>query len=66
MMSIADAGQLAGEADVLAAAADRQAELVVGHDHLDPALLLVDDDAADRRRLQRVDDEGGEILATRG
>jgi hypothetical protein len=35
------------EADVLAAAADRQAELVVGHDHFDPALFLVDHDAAD-------------------
>src|SRR5690606_32585785 len=34
-----------------------------GDDHLDPALLLVDDDAADRRRLQRVDDEGGKVLA---
>src|SRR5687768_16213312 len=56
------AGQLRGEPDVLAAAADGEAELVVGHDHLDPALLLVDDDAADRRRLERVDDEGGEIL----
>ncbi len=58
-------GQLAGEADVLAAAADRQAELVVGNDHLDPALFLVDDDAADRRRLQRVDDEGRGVLAPR-
>ena len=64
-MSICRAGQLAGEADVLAAAADREAELVVGHDHLDPALLLVDDDAADGRRLERVDDEGREVLAPR-
>ncbi len=60
------AGQLAGEADVLAAAADRQAELVVGNDDFDPALFLVDDDAADRRRLERVDDEGREVLATTG
>ena len=44
-------GQLRGEADVLAAAADRQAELVVGHHHFDPALFLVDHDAADGRRL---------------
>jgi hypothetical protein len=54
-------GQLAGKADVLAAAADRQAELIVGHDHLDPALLLVDHDAGDGGRLERVDDEGGQV-----
>ena len=60
------AGQLAGEADVLAAAADREAELVVGNDDLDAALFLVDHDAADGRRLERVDDEGREVLATTG
>ena len=56
---------MAGEADVLAAAADRQAELVVGNHDFDPALFLVDDDAADGRRLQRVDDEGREVLGPR-
>ncbi len=65
-MSICEAGQLAGETHVLAAAADREAELVVGHHDLDAALFLVDDDAADRRRLERVDDEGRDVLATRG
>ena len=58
-------GQLAGEADVLAAAADGEAQLVVGNDDLDPALFLVDDDAADGRRLERVDDEGREVLRPR-
>ena len=65
-MSICAAGQLAGEADVLAAAADGEAELVVGDDDFDAAFLLVDDDAADGRRLQAVDDEGREVLATTG
>ena len=37
-------------------------QLVVGDDDFDAAFLLVDDDAADRRRLERVDDEGREIL----
>ena len=64
-MSIWRVGQLAGEADVLAAAADGEAELVVGNDHLDAALFLVDDDAADGRRLERVDDEGRGVLAPR-
>ena len=58
-------GQLAGEADVLAAAADGQAQLVIGDDHFDAAFLLVDDDAADGRRLEAVDDEGGEVLGPR-
>src|SRR4029079_8685675 len=57
--------QLRGEMDVLAAAADREAELVVGDHDLDPALFLVDDDAADCRGLERVDDEGREVLAPR-
>ena len=39
-------GQLAGETDVLSAAADGKAQLIVGHDHFDAAFLLVDDDAA--------------------
>ena len=64
-MSICEIGELAGEAHVLAAAADREAELVVGNDDFDAALFLVDDDAADGRRLERVDDEGREVLAPR-
>src|SRR4029079_5780712 len=58
-------GQLGSEANILPAAADREAELIVRNDDLDPALLLVDDDAADGGRLERVDDEGGEVLAPR-
>src|SRR5690606_32961168 len=58
-------GQLRGKPNILAAAADGKAELVVGDDHLDPALLLVDDYAADGCRLERVDDEGRGILAPR-
>ena len=62
-MSIAEPVSWRGETDVLAAAADGERQLVVGHHHLDPAFLLVDDDARDRGRLQAVDDEGGEVLA---
>ena len=57
--------ELGGEADVLAAASDRQAQLVVGDNHFDPALFLVDHDAADGRGLERVDDEGRQVLAPR-
>jgi hypothetical protein len=60
------AGQLAGEADVLAATADGEAKLIVGHHHFDATFFLVDDDAADRCGLQRVDDERRGVLATRG
>src|SRR3546814_9418661 len=56
------AGELRGETNILAAAADGEAELIVGNNHFDPVLLLVDDDAGDRRRLKRVDYEGGEVL----
>src|SRR5690606_34344194 len=58
-------GQLAGEAHVLAAAADRERELVVGNDDLDAALVLVEHNAAHRRRLQCVDDESRGVLAPR-
>jgi hypothetical protein len=59
MMSIWRAGQLAGQTHVLAAAADGQRQLVVGHDHFDAAFFLVDHDAADDvGGLQRVDHEG--------
>ncbi len=59
-------GELAREPHVLAAAADGEAQLVVGDDDLDPALFLVDDDAADCRRLEPIDDEGRQILRSRG
>ncbi len=53
------------ETDILAAAADRKAELVVGNNHLDPAFFLVDHDAADGRGLKRVDDESRGVFAPR-
>ena len=59
------AGQLRGEANVLPAPADRQAELVVGHDDLDAALLLVHHHLGDLGRGQRVDDEGRRVLRPR-
>ena len=52
------AGELRGEAHVLAAPADGQGELVVRHHHLDAVGLLVEHDLDDLGRLQRVDDEG--------
>jgi hypothetical protein len=57
------AGQLAGEADILAAAADGERQLIVGDDDFDAVLFLVDDDAADGGRLERVDDEGRGVFA---
>ena len=52
------AGQLRGEPHVLAAPADGQRQLIVGHDDLDAVEVLVEHDLDDFRRLQRVDDEG--------
>ena len=59
------AGELRGEADVLAAPADRQRQLIVGHHHLDALGILVEHHLGDFRRLQRVDDEGGGVLRPR-
>jgi hypothetical protein len=53
------AGQLRGEAHVLAAAADGERQLLVGHDHLDALGLFVEHHLGDFGRGQRVDDEGG-------
>src|SRR3546814_2093874 len=44
--------------DILAAEADGEAELIVGNDDFDAAVILVDDDALHRCGLERVDDEG--------
>ena len=52
------ADELRGEAHVLAAAADGERELLVGHHDLDALGLLVEHDLGDLGRLQRVDDEG--------
>ncbi len=60
------AGELRGEADVLAAAADGERELLVGHHHLDPLGVLVEHDLGHLGRLQRVDDEGRGVAATTG
>ena len=51
-------GQLRGEADVLAAPADGQRQLLVGNHHLDPALLFVEHHLGDLGRCQGVDHEG--------
>ncbi len=45
----------------LAAAADGERELLVGHHHLDARSVLVEHDLGDFRRLQRVDDEGSRV-----
>ena len=58
------AGELGGEPDVLAAAADGQRQLLVGHHDLDALGILVEHDLGDFGRLQRVDDEGRRIAAT--
>ena len=58
----APAGQAGGEAGVLAVAADRQRELVVGHDHGRLALLVVDDHLAHARRRKRFGDEAGGLV----
>ena len=59
------AGELRGEADVLAAPADGQAELVVGDDDLDAALLFVHHHLGHLRRSQRVDDKGRRVARPR-
>ena len=58
------AGELRGEAHVLAAAADGERQLVVGHHHLDALGILVEHHLGDFGRLQRVDDEGRRRPAT--
>ena len=60
------AGQLRGEAHVLAAAADGERQLLVGNDDFDAVGFLVEHDLGDFGRLQRVDDEGRRHPATTG
>ena len=59
------AGELRGEAHVLAAPADGLRELLVRHHHLDALGVLVHHHLGDFRRLQRVDDEGGGVVVPR-
>ena len=56
------ADELAGEAHVLAAAADGERELLVGHHDLDALGLLVEHDLGDIGRLQRRDHEVGDVV----
>src|SRR5215207_8253535 len=58
----APAGQARGEARVLALAADRERELVVGHDHGRLAVLVVHEHLAHPRRAQRLGYEAGGLV----
>ena len=51
------AGELRGEANILAAASDRQAQLVLRHDHFDATGILVQDHFGDFGRRLGVDHE---------
>src|SRR5262249_53077210 len=54
-------GQHRREADILAAAADGEAELALGHDDLDAPRLLVEHDLGHLGRREGIDDEGRRI-----
>src|SRR5918998_1628303 len=58
----APAGQPGGEPGVLALAADRQRQLVVGHDHRGLLVLVVDEDLADAGGAERLGDEPGRLV----
>ena len=55
------AGELRGQTHILAAAADGQRQLLVGHHDFDAVGVFVEHDLGDFGRRQRVDDEGGRI-----
>src|SRR5215218_9265401 len=61
----APAGQPGGEPRVLALAADRQRELVVGHDHRGLPVLVVDEHLTHARGTQRLGDEPGGLVVVR-
>ena len=66
-MSISQRGQLRRQTHILAAAADGEAELIVGNDHFDTrAGFLVQNHLGDLGRSQGVDDERGRVPATTG
>src|SRR4051812_2896428 len=56
------AGELAGEPDVLTAAADRQTQLVIGDDDFNALAFLVHHDLGDLGRSQGVHHEGRRVL----
>src|SRR5690606_17003031 len=56
------AGELTRQPHVLATAPDREAELLVRDDDLDPVVVLVDNHLDHFRRRQRVDDERRRVL----
>src|SRR3954449_2101305 len=58
----APAGQAGGEPRVLALAADRQAELVVGHDHGRLPVGVVDEHLAHARGAERLGHETGRLV----
>ena len=62
MMSMSKPVSWRREAHVLAAAADGERELLVGHHDLDALDVVVEDDLGDLGRLQRVDEEGRRVL----
>ena len=59
------AGELRGQAHVLAAAADGERQLLVGHHDFDALGLFVEHDLGDFGGRQRIDDEGRGILRPR-
>ena len=59
------AGELAGEADVLAAAADGLRQLVLGDRDVHGVRVFVDDDRLHFRRRHRVDDELRRVFVER-
>ena len=61
----APARQARGEAGVLALLADRERELVVGHDNGRLLVVVVDEDLAHARRRKRLRDEPGGLLVER-
>ena len=58
------AGELGGQPHILAAPADGQRQLLVGHHHFDAMGVFVQHDLGDFGRRQRVDDEGGRLQPT--
>jgi hypothetical protein len=58
-------GQLRGQAHVLAAPADGERQLLVGHHDLDALGVLVENDLGHLGGLQRVHEEGRRILVPR-